>query len=205
MRDISKLLIVGSTAILVLCAVFWMLYIDARSSTEEARHPSNNHTSVDATPPDTAGPPPPGHANPPAENDLPPPLRTAELPEDLQLPADLELPRDATLHEIAARYYRSVKLHDGASVTIPREQLPAITRRLAGHNGIDPQATISAGTQISLPRVYIVGPRDTLARIAHKLYGDGRRWHDIYNLNADLIQNPNKIKPGWVLLLPKKR
>jgi len=202
MRDISKLLIVGSTALLVMCAVFWMLYIDARSNAEETRHPSNNHTPVNATPSDTAGPPPPGHANPPVEDDLPPPHKTAELPEDLQLPADLELPRDATLREIAAKYYRSVKLHDGAGVPIPREQLPAITRRLAGHNGIDPQATISAGTRISLPRVYIVGPRDTLARIARKLYGDGRRWRDIYNRNADLIQNPDKIKPGWVLLLP---
>ena len=43
---------------------------------------------------------------------------------------------------------------------------------------------------------------DSLSRIAKHVYGDANRWHDIFNSNRDLLDNPDKIQPGQVLKLP---
>jgi nucleoid-associated protein YgaU len=47
-------------------------------------------------------------------------------------------------------------------------------------------------------------PAECLWRIAaYKIhYGDGRYWRRIYEANRNIIQNPNRIKPGMVLKIP---
>ncbi len=47
--------------------------------------------------------------------------------------------------------------------------------------------------------------KDCLWYIAKKFYGNGRLWKRIYDFNRDTIQDPNLIRPGWVLKIPKKR
>jgi hypothetical protein len=47
--------------------------------------------------------------------------------------------------------------------------------------------------------------KDCLWYIAKKFYGNGRLWKRIYDFNRDQIQDPNLIRPGWVLKIPKKR
>lgn len=49
---------------------------------------------------------------------------------------------------------------------------------------------------------YTVGGSDTLWGIARKQLGDGNRWKEIYELNKDVIQNPNVIVPGMKLKMP---
>lgn len=49
---------------------------------------------------------------------------------------------------------------------------------------------------------YTVQSGDSLSRIAKRLLGDGNRWREIYELNRDLLKNPNLIYPGQVLKLP---
>jgi hypothetical protein len=44
--------------------------------------------------------------------------------------------------------------------------------------------------------------RDTLARIARKLYGDGKRWPDIATANN--LADPGRIRPGQILLIPQE-
>lgn len=51
---------------------------------------------------------------------------------------------------------------------------------------------------------YTVVANDTLSKIAQKLLKDANRWREIYDLNKDLIKNPNKIYPGQVLKIPEK-
>ena len=49
-------------------------------------------------------------------------------------------------------------------------------------------------------KTYTVKPGDTLWAIAKKTLGDGARWREIYNNNADVIgEDPNRIFPGQVL------
>jgi N-acetyl-anhydromuramyl-L-alanine amidase AmpD len=49
---------------------------------------------------------------------------------------------------------------------------------------------------------YTVASGDTLFAIARRLLGDGTRWREIYNLNQDILKDPNKIYPGQTLKLP---
>lgn len=53
------------------------------------------------------------------------------------------------------------------------------------------------------PKTYTVKKGDTLSIIAQKVYGDSKRWIDIYNANKSKIgNNPNKLKEGLVLVIP---
>src|SRR5215213_11061242 len=48
---------------------------------------------------------------------------------------------------------------------------------------------------------YVVVKGDNLTKIGHK-YGVG--WKAIYELNKDLIKDPDLIQPGWKLKIPAK-
>lgn len=52
------------------------------------------------------------------------------------------------------------------------------------------------------PSTYTVVSGDTLYKIAKAQLGDGGRWEEIYNLNTDIISNPNLIYSGQILKLP---
>ncbi len=52
------------------------------------------------------------------------------------------------------------------------------------------------------PRVYTVRRGDTLSGIARKQLGDASRWPEIFELNRDVIDDPDQIFPGQVLLIP---
>jgi len=51
-------------------------------------------------------------------------------------------------------------------------------------------------------RTYTVVSGDCLWNIAEKYLGSSSRYPEIYELNRDIIQNPNLIYPGQVLKLP---
>ncbi|HNX58497.1 MAG TPA: LysM peptidoglycan-binding domain-containing protein, partial [Spirochaetota bacterium] len=46
--------------------------------------------------------------------------------------------------------------------------------------------------------------KDCLWLIAGKYYKNPRQWKKIYNANRDKIRNPDFIRPGWKLKVPKK-
>lgn len=52
------------------------------------------------------------------------------------------------------------------------------------------------------PKTYTVLAGDSLWLIAKKVLGDGNKWNSIYNLNKNIIKNPNLIYKGQVLRLP---
>lgn len=49
---------------------------------------------------------------------------------------------------------------------------------------------------------YRIGERDTLSEIAQKHLGRSSRWIQIYRLNRNVLSNPNRLKPGTVIILP---
>ena len=55
----------------------------------------------------------------------------------------------------------------------------------------------AAGTQS-----YTVKSGDSLSKIAKHFYGDGSKWHQIYEANRDTIKNPDLIHPGQELTIP---
>ena len=51
--------------------------------------------------------------------------------------------------------------------------------------------------------VYVVQPGDSLSKIAKEKLGNANRWPEIHELNKDQIPNPNLIRAGQELKLPK--
>ena len=50
---------------------------------------------------------------------------------------------------------------------------------------------------------YTVQRGDSLWKIAAKVYGNGRRWREIYEANADKLSDASRIYAGQVLVIPK--
>lgn len=61
---------------------------------------------------------------------------------------------------------------------------------------IDPNAKSSAAT-------YTVKAGDTLSKIAKEHLGDANAYMKIFDANKDTLTDPDKIKPGQVLTIPK--
>jgi len=52
--------------------------------------------------------------------------------------------------------------------------------------------------------MYTVKSGDTLSKLAKGHLGDAKRYMEIFDLNKDLLKDPNLIKVGQVLKLPKR-
>lgn len=52
---------------------------------------------------------------------------------------------------------------------------------------------------------YKVQKNDSLWKIAARpeVYGNGNKWKKIYEANKEKIKNPNKLRPGVVLVIPR--
>lgn len=58
------------------------------------------------------------------------------------------------------------------------------------------------GRRIFIPSIYEIQPKDTLTKIALKVYGEGSKWEDIHKENKFLISNPHVIYPGQKIVIP---
>lgn len=63
-------------------------------------------------------------------------------------------------------------------------------------------ASTAPGVNPPAAKTYTVVSGDSLSRSAKHVYGDANRWHDIFNANRDLLDNPDKIQLGQVPKLP---
>src|SRR5205807_5304455 len=96
---------------------------------------------------------------------------------------------------------------------------PLYWRDIAGLNGIEHPALIHPGTVLRLPAAcevpkyvaYVVGPGDTLSRIAQREYGAAGAWEAIWQTNRGSVMSdgrsftdPALIMPGWTLRLPTR-
>jgi nucleoid-associated protein YgaU len=83
----------------------------------------------------------------------------------------------------------------GPETTIKPAKEPSVTPAPAGTTAVGPSPTAAPGG------VYVVKKGDTLWRIATAVYGDGKRHKDIAAANPGI--DPNKLKPGQKLVMPK--
>ncbi len=49
---------------------------------------------------------------------------------------------------------------------------------------------------------YTVKSGDSLSKIAKELWGDARRWPELFEANKDQLKDPNLIRVGQVLHIP---
>ena len=50
--------------------------------------------------------------------------------------------------------------------------------------------------------VYLVVSGDTLSGIAEQFFGDANSWHEIFDLNREIVSDPDRIFPDQVLTMP---
>ncbi|MBL4615952.1 MAG: LysM peptidoglycan-binding domain-containing protein, partial [Magnetovibrio sp.] len=84
---------------------------------------------------------------------------------------------------------RADMLDDKAQV-IARRELPFQRAELADTQNLEPGSFI------------VVQPGNSLWRLAERTYGQGMRYHMIFEANQDLIRNADLIYPGQVFRLP---
>jgi len=51
-------------------------------------------------------------------------------------------------------------------------------------------------------REYVIQKQDTLSKIAKEQLGKAHRWKYLYELNRDVIKDPNKLRPGIKIVIP---
>jgi len=188
----AKTLIMTATALMVLAAILWMWRVEAQSSGQAHSLTMLEETETENPPswPEKIAPSAPEEGSPP------------RWPENIAPPARLVIPCDSSLAELVGMYYNSYEA-DGISYPVAGKFKKALVGRLASENGIqDSDAVLPAGMSLSLPRIYVVRDYDNLTKIAKAVYADGTRWKEIYHANKGLISDPNRLKTGWVLIIP---
>jgi len=98
--------------------------------------------------------------------------------------------------DIGTLHY-SLTLKEYKEVKARQVKVEASTRKAAL-----PAETPTRTDNREQPKTYTVVSGDCLWNIAKKHLGNGSRYMEIYNLNKDIIKNPNLIYPGQVLKLP---
>jgi len=84
---------------------------------------------------------------------------------------------------------------------------PALVRKRQAKKKPQRRKSTKKKPKKSVRRTYKVKRGDSYYKIAQKYLGGGRRWPEIWKLNkkrGKKYRNPNFLKPGWVLHLPKK-
>jgi nucleoid-associated protein YgaU len=65
-----------------------------------------------------------------------------------------------------------------------------------------PAAAQGNGSSAGQQRTYTVKPGDSLSKISKELYGNANDYMKIFDANRDVLNDPNKIKPGQTLKIP---
>lgn len=63
-------------------------------------------------------------------------------------------------------------------------------------------SSTAPATPSNQPRTHTVERGDTLSKIAQQVYGRADRWKLIFDANRNLLDDPDRIHPGQVLVLP---
>ena len=66
-------------------------------------------------------------------------------------------------------------------------------------------ATVTSTEEIVGEQQYTVQSGDNLSKIAKNLLGDGNAWKKIFDANRDVLDDPDKIRPGQTLKIPARQ
>ena len=119
--------------------------------------------------------------------------------------------RGDSLWKIAARYYGSGSrwrniYEDNAAIIRSPGLLYAgqqLRIRIFRTDSTETPTTAAINTAGIGESSYRVQKGDSLWAIAHKVYGKGNQWNRIYEVNKDVIADPEKIRVGQQLTIPQ--
>ena len=110
---------------------------------------------------------------------------------------ELYMPTDS----IEAPVIEEVSVEELNSDYAPVEAEPT---NIAQENIPEPQAEPEPAPTPAAPKYDTVTSSRYLATMAREYYGKGIYWVFIYQANTDILDNPNKIKPGTRVKIPEK-
>jgi outer membrane protein OmpA-like peptidoglycan-associated protein len=88
--------------------------------------------------------------------------------------------------------------YEGPPQDIPKENVKVIDE---GKYEVQQQEKVESEVKVST-KEYIIQKNDSLWKIAQKELGNGNRWKYLYELNKNVIKNPNKLKAGTKIIIP---
>lgn len=93
----------------------------------------------------------------------------------------------------------------------PRADFSGVTASVESSAKTSPAADFSGVTTSTASTAAIAGQQthtvargDTLSSIARQHLGKASAWPDIFELNRDILDDPDRIQPGQVLKLPAR-
>ncbi len=114
-----------------------------------------------------------------------------------------------------SRYFSALALYNQNRIPDPRKLRPGMKVLVPDPKALEakyPELFRSFQPKAHLPTGYFllntgspayrVGDRETLSEISQKHLGRASRWIQIYRMNQQNLSDPNRLKPGTILLLP---
>lgn len=103
----------------------------------------------------------------------------------------------------------SLNVDDNGKVIVSGEGIVAdmknkILVALGNVAGVEKVEDYTGGSSIDVQH-YTVVAGDTLSAISKKVYGDANLYQQIFEANKPMLKDPNKIYPGQVLIIPKRK
>jgi LysM repeat protein len=129
-------------------------------------------------------------------------MRVAKLSFAASLP---DKPAEA-VREIAMLKEEIEWLKDQLGQRVPERVSPAPTAAVRAIPPVPPVAPVAAKAApapAATQQTYTVQVGDTLSRIAGKVYGDSSKWKPIFEANRNVLPNPQSIRVGQPLVIPK--
>lgn len=91
---------------------------------------------------------------------------------------------------------------DFSNVRSGTSSVPASSPSFANVQGGSSTTQGGGGAGTHEAQRYTVQKGDTLSHIAKHFYGKAGRWHAIFDANRDQLDDPDRIRPGQVLVIP---
>lgn len=111
--------------------------------------------------------------------------------------------------EISALHQELERVRAGAPAPTSSSESRRAAAAAAAPALVPPAASASASAPVAVStgvtmESYKVVAGDTLSRIAGKVYGDSKRWPEIYDANRASLPTPQSLKLGQTLQIPRK-
>ncbi|HEX3129612.1 MAG TPA: peptidoglycan-binding protein LysM [Thermoanaerobaculia bacterium] len=81
-----------------------------------------------------------------------------------------------------------------------REKIVLLVGNHEGIGSVDDKMTVAQAAPEAV--FYVVEKGDTLSKIAKHYYGDANKYHQIFEANKPMLEDPDKIYPGQRLRIP---
>ena len=119
-----------------------------------------------------------------------------------EVKVDVPAPAKKPAKKTAALPAKSAKTGAAHRIVLPKEEASSAKKTHAESNSGSknlPKRKSAPGDAI-----YVVQKGDTMEKISQKLFGTPRKWKLIFDLNREVVKNPNKLYPGQKIKIPPK-